>query len=149
MRCLIHAAMVGAALLFAPLAAQAEGISTHVLDISEGVGRANVPVTLMMQEGDSWATVGSALTESNGRVESFGEDIAIEPGTYKMVFDMSDAAISETADGMGTDADVMAADSLESFFPEIDVVFSISDVEREYHIPILVSPYGYSTYLGN
>lgn len=133
----IRALLAGIVLSLAPLAAQAEGISTHILDISNGVGRADVPVTLMTMDGDSWTVLGSALTEDNGRVESFGEGIAVGPGTYKMVFDMS-----------GTD-DVPESASSEPFFPEIDVVFNVSDPERDYHIPILLSPYGYSTYLGN
>lgn len=145
MRYRIHAAMASAAILFMPLAAKADGISTHVLDISEGVGRANVPVMLMMREGDNWTSVGSALTESNGRVESFGEDITVESGTYKMVFDMSEAADMSNAASAG----ILETGGSEPFFPEIDVVFNISDPERDYHIPILVSPYGYSTYLGN
>ena len=111
-------------------AAYAEGISTHVLDIKDGVGRADVPVTLSIQdENNSWTSIGEAMTEENGRVESFGEGVTVEEGVYKLTFDMSE-------DG-------------ETFFPEIDVVFDVEDPEEHYHVPVIVSPYGYSTYRGN
>ena len=111
-------------------AAYAEGISTHVLDIANGVGREGVPVTLSMQNGEnSWTDIGSAMTGENGRIESFGEGVTVEEGVYKLTFDMSE-------DG-------------ETFFPEIDVVFNVEDPEEHYHVPVIVSPFGYSTYRGN
>ena len=111
-------------------AVHAEGISTHMLDIKDGVGRADVPVELYMQDdNNSWTSIGSAMTEENGRVESFGNNVAIEEGVYKLTFDMSE-------DG-------------ETFFPEINVVFDVKDPEEHYHVPVIVSPYGYSTYRGN
>lgn len=151
MRCWIRTLLASVPLSAAPLSVQAEGISTHVLDIANGVGRSDVPVTLMMKESHSWTVVGSALTKDNGRIESFGKDIAVEPGTYKMVFDMSGAANKLNTSGItaGADADMPAMASSESFFSEIDIVFNVLEPERDYHIPILLSPYGYSTYLGN
>lgn len=120
----------GIVLSLVSTAAYAEGISTHVLDIKDGVGRADVPVTLSIQhENNSWTGIGEAMTEENGRVESFGEDVTVEEGVYKLTFDMSE-------DG-------------ETFFPEIDVVFNVEDPEEHYHVPVIVSPYGYSTYRGN
>ena len=130
MRNLIQSLSAGIVLSLVSTAAYAEGISTHVLDIKDGVGRANVPVTLSVQDdNDSWTDIGSAMTEENGRVESFGEDIAVEEGVYKLTFDMSETG--------------------ETFFPEIDVVFNVEDPEEHYHVPVIVSPYGYSTYRGN
>ena len=126
---LIQSLSAGIILSFVSTAAYAEGISTHVLDIKDGVGRANVPVTLSIQDDNSWTDIGSAMTEENGRVESFGEDIAVEEGVYKLTFDMSETG--------------------ETFFPEIDVVFNVEDPEEHYHVPVIVSPYGYSTYRGN
>ena len=130
MRNLIQNLSAGIVLSLVSTAAYAEGISTHVLDIKNGVGRADVPVTLSIQDdNNSWTDIGSAMTEENGRVESFGEDITVEEGVYKLTFDMS-------GDG-------------EAFFPEIDVVFNVEDPEEHYHVPVIVSPYGYSTYRGN
>ena len=108
----------------------AEGISTHVLDIGNGVGRANVPVTLYLKDdNNSWTKIGSAVTEESGRVNSFDEDDAIKKGVYKLIFDMS-----------GDE---------DAFFPEINVVFNVENPEADYHVPVIVSPYGYSTYRGN
>ena len=130
MRNLIQSLSAGIILSFVSTAVHAEGISTHVLDIKDGVGRANVPVTLSTQDdNNSWTEIGSALTEENGRVESFGEDVSVEEGIYKLTFDMS-----------GDEA---------TFFPEIDVVFNVENPEEDYHVPVIVSPYGYSTYRGN
>ena len=127
---LIHNLSAGILFSLVSTAAHAEGISTHVLDIANGVGRADVPVTLSMQDdNNSWTDIGSAITEENGRVESFGEDITVEEGVYKLTFDMSETG--------------------ETFFPEIDVVFNVEDPEEHYHVPVIVSPYGYSTYRGN
>ena len=78
---------------------------------------------------NSWTDIGSAMTEENGRIESFGEDLTVEEGVYKLTFDMSEAG--------------------ETFFPEINVVFDVENPEEDYHVPVVVSPYGYSTYRGN
>lgn len=130
MRNLIQSLSAGIVLSLVSTAAYAEGISTHVLDIANGVGRADVPVTLSVQDdNNSWVDLGSAMTGENGRVESFGEDITVEEGVYKLTFDMSETG--------------------ETFFPEIDVVFNVEDPEEHYHVPVVVSPYGYSTYRGN
>lgn len=141
----IYALLTGITVSSIPLAAQAEGISTHVLDISNGVGRGDVPVTLSVMEGDRWTVVGSALTEDNGRVESFGEDVAVKQGTYKLTFDTSgEFGTSDASDVSGEGESGIAAEAdLEPFFSEINVVFNISAPEEDYHIPILVSPYGF------
>lgn len=134
---LIHSLSASIFVSLASTAVHAEGISTHVLDIANGVGKADVPVTLSMQDNnDSWTEIGSAMTAENGRVESFGENAAIEEGVYKLTFDMSD----DMSDDMSAD---------EAFFPEIDVVFNVENPDEHYHVPVIVSPYGYSTYRGN
>ena len=123
-----------AALAMSTTAAFAEGISTHVLDLASGAGGKDVPVSLEMKQADgSWRQVATAKTDENGRVRSFGEDVQAEAATYKLTFDMS---------GYGK-ADETA------FFPEIDVVFRVSDPTVHYHVPVVVSPFGYSTYRGN
>ena len=130
MRHLIKSLSASIFLSLVSTAVQAEGISTHVLDIEKGVGRADVPVTLYLKDdNNSWTKIGSAVTEENGRVNSFGEDDAIEEGVYKLTFDLS-----------GDE---------DAFFPEIDVVFDVENPEEDYHVPVIVSPYGYSTYRGN
>lgn len=114
-------------------AAPAAEISTHVLDIAQGVGGRNVPVVLFKKAGDGgWKEVGRARTDENGRVRSFGPK-NFDPGTYKLQFDMTR----------------YRSPAATPFFPEIDLVFAVADKAGHYHVPVVVSPFGYSTYRGN
>ncbi|MGU3391850.1 hydroxyisourate hydrolase [Sphingomonas sp. M1A8_2b] len=114
--------------------AAAADISTHVLDLGRGVGGKAVPVMLSRRSADgTWQKVGTATTDADGRVRSFGDPKSFDPGLYKLQFDMSgypDAAASP-------------------FFPEITLTFRVTDNAGHYHVPVIVSPYGYSTYQGN
>ncbi|MBB3987787.1 5-hydroxyisourate hydrolase [Sagittula marina] len=112
-------------------AAQAEDISTHVLNISTGEGGAGIPVMLEIEKDGEWAEVGSGVTGNNGRVEGFG--VEAEDAQYRLTFDMTK----------------YDANKKEPFFPEITVTFDVQDAERHHHVPVLVSAYGFSTYLGN
>lgn len=115
-------------------AASASEISTHVLDLARGVGGAGVPVVLYKSEGNGkWSEAGRAQTDENGRVRNFGASSNFKPGVYKLQFDMSK----------------YPGGSAEPFFPEIDLVFRVTDANEHYHVPVVVSPYGYSTYRGN
>lgn len=119
--------------LIATPAAAAE-ISTHVLDLAKGVGGAGVPVTLSKRDtAGNWVMVGQARTDGNGRVRSFGAERDFEPAVYQLQFDMS-AYPDATA---------------RPFFPEITITFSVADASGHYHVPVVISPYGYSTYRGN
>jgi 5-hydroxyisourate hydrolase len=114
--------------------AAAADISTHVLDLARGVGGKAVPVVLSRRDADgNWQKVGTATTDADGRVRGFGDPRTYDTGVYKLQFDMSrypDAAAS-------------------SFFPEITLTFRVTDKSGHYHVPVVVSPYGYSTYRGN
>ncbi|MCD2323900.1 hydroxyisourate hydrolase [Sphingomonas sp. IC-56] len=114
--------------------AVAADISTHVLDLAQGVGGKAVPVVLYKRSADGgWQKVGAATTDANGRVRSFGDANAFDIGLYRLQFDMSaypNAAASP-------------------FFPEITLTFRVTDRAGHYHVPVVVSPYGYSTYRGN
>lgn len=121
-----------AALAAAPAAAA--DISTHMLDLARGVGGRGVPVTLSRRGPDGgWSVVGRAVTDANGRVRAFGDGAAFPVGVYRLVFDVS------------AYPDASAA----PFFPEIALVFRVTDAAGHYHVPVVVSPYGYSTYRGN
>ena len=114
--------------------AAAADISTHVLDLARGVGGKAVPVTLSKRADDGrWQKVGTATTDADGRVRSFGDAKSFDTGIYKLQFDMSrypDASASP-------------------FFPEITLTFRVIDKAGHYHVPVVVSPYGYSTYRGS
>jgi 5-hydroxyisourate hydrolase len=127
---------IALALLLGTMAtpAAAAEISTHVLDLARGVGGAGVPVTLSQRGADgNWRTIGTAKTDANGRVRSFGSSGATDAGVYRLQFDMTGYP----------DA------SATPFFPEITLTFRVTDKAGHYHVPVVVSPYGYSTYRGN
>lgn len=118
---------------FAAPAASAAEISTHVLDLARGVGGKGVPVTLMRQgPGGNWQKVGSGITGVDGRIRSFGDSRQFAAGTYRLTFDMTGYP-----DAVGA-----------PFFPEITLTFRVIDAGAHYHVPVVVSPYGYSTYRG-
>lgn len=120
-----------AAVVFLAGSTMAEDISTHVLNIATGQGGADIPVTLEMMENGDWTEIGTGKTAENGRVEGF--DIEAEEATYRLSFNLSGyEALGENP-----------------FFPEIDVIFAVQDTDLHHHVPVLVSPFGYSTYLGN
>ena len=122
------------ALALSPAAASAADTSTHVLDLARGVGGRDVPVILLRKSGDGrWVELARARTDENGRVRSFGAAARFGPGTYKLQFDMTG----------------YPSPRAEPFFPEIDLVFRVTDQAGHYHVPVVVSPYGYSTYRGN
>ncbi|UZK68813.1 hydroxyisourate hydrolase [Sphingomonas sp. S1-29] len=114
--------------------AAAADISTHVLDLARGVGGQGVPVTLSKRSIDGrWQKVGSATTDAEGRIRQFDERKAFDDGVYRLQFDMSNYPNASAA----------------PFFPEITLTFRVIDNAAHYHVPVVVSPYGYSTYRGN
>lgn len=127
--------LLAAGLAMTPQVAPAAEISTHVLDLARGVGGQGVPVTLSKKlPNGRWMFVARNSTDGKGRVSSFAAPQSIGVGIYKLHFDMS--RYSQTA-------------TTRPFFPEIEVAFQISDPRAHYHVPVVVSPYGYSTYRGN
>jgi 5-hydroxyisourate hydrolase len=103
-----------------------------VLDTATGRPAANVPVRLERHAGsDTWAIVGEGHTDADGRLRSLlPEGVTLPHGLYRVIFD--------TADYLGDKA----------FFPEVMVVFAVHD-DRHHHVPLLLSPFGYSTYRGS
>lgn len=129
------AALAAAAVIgFVPVIAPAAEISTHVLDLARGIGGRDVPVVLLRKSDDGrWTEMARSRTDENGRVRAFGDAKAFAAGTYKLQFDMSGYPTAQAA----------------PFFPEIDLVFRVADPAAHYHVPVVVSPFGYSTYRGN
>lgn len=108
-------------------------VTTHILDTAAGHPAPGVPVRLDAREGDEWRTVAEAATDADGRARDLGPG-HVEAGTYRIVFDT------------GT---YFAATDRPAFYPEVVIVFEIRDPEQHYHVPLLLSPYGYSTYRGS
>ena len=85
--------------------------------------------------GEDWRILGRGKTDAEGRVKNLlpaGESLAV--GAYRLTFDT---------------ADYFRAHDLESFYPEVSIIFVVRDPEQPYHIPVLLSPYGYTTYRGS
>jgi 5-hydroxyisourate hydrolase len=109
------------------------GITTHVLDLTAGTPAAGVEITLEQAKGAGWAALGRATTDADGRVrEAFGS--LPGPGRYRLTF--------------ATGA-YFASRRLACFHPEVSVVFEVRDPAQHHHVPLLLSPYGYSTYRGS
>lgn len=108
-------------------------VSTHVLDTARGEPASGIVVRLERAGADFAAEVGRGVTDADGRISGLGSDLVT--GTYRLVF--------ETA------AYLIAGGSAEPFFPEVTVTIAINDAQRRYHVPLLLSPYAYSTYRGS
>lgn len=114
-------------------------LTTHVLDTARGLPAAGVRVTLYAIEGDTRTKIAVAVTNADGRTDSPllpKEDFAT--GRYEIVFDAG-AYLRET--GQAGDAPL--------FLDEVPIRFGIADAAAHYHVPLLLSPYGYSTYRGS
>ena len=109
-------------------------ITTHVLDIAKGTPAIGITVILEMRHADDWWPVGRGSTDSDGRLATLTDNRPLKPGTYRLTFDLGDYHRQE---GLSV-----------PFFPEAKVTFNIRDTDRDYHVPLLISPYGYSTYRG-
>jgi 5-hydroxyisourate hydrolase len=105
-------------------------LSTHVLDTSLGRPAAGITVVLETVAGQA---LGDGITDGDGRVGSIGPE-RLEAGDYRLRF-----ASGPYFAGRGVDA----------FYPEVVVVFTIAGADQHYHVPVLLNPFGYSTYRGS
>jgi len=109
------------------------GISTHVLDTARGRPAAGVAVRLERLEGSSWEVLGSVTSDPDGRARFLSEAHAA-PGTYRLRFEV---------------AAHFAAGGEPGFFPFVEVAFNVTGGRAQHHVPLLLGPYGYTTYLGS
>ncbi len=108
-------------------------VTTHVLDTGLGRPATGVPVRLERLVTGGTELLAEARTDADGRVPRLGPD-EIDAGTYRLVFDV---AAYSTATGQG------------GFFPEVSIAFRVADPAQHYHVPLLLSPFAYSTYRGS
>lgn len=110
-------------------------LTTHILDISIGMPAKNVPVVLQVLQNEfHWVQIGEGQTDNDGRIKDLlPDDVKIQHGTYKLIFNTGEYFESE---------------GIDSFYPFVEVMFTV-DSDRHYHVPLLLSPYGYSTYRGS
>jgi 5-hydroxyisourate hydrolase len=111
-------------------------ITTHVLDTALGRPAAGVAVVLECEEAPGrWRELARGATNADGRIaDLLAPGASIAAGTYRMTFD--------------TGA-YFKATGVQGFYPTAAVVFTVADPKAHYHIPLLLSPYGYSTYRGS
>lgn len=103
------------------------GISTHVLDTAAGKPAVGIPVRLF-RDGRELA---SEVTNQDGRCPVLApQDSKLETGTYKVVFDLS-------------------LSFPNSFYPIVEITFRVTNSSAHYHVPLLLSPFGYTTYRGS
>lgn len=110
-------------------------ITTHVLDTSLGQPAEGVVVTLaVLDEHDRPTAVGHGVTDADGRVTTLLPPREVAPGVYRLTFET-------TA--------YFAHSHRESFYPRIEITFHVADATEHYHVPVLLSPYGFTTYRGS
>ncbi len=106
-------------------------ISTHILDLNLGTPASGVTVSLEKEVDEGWELVKVDETNTDGRIVY---ENPAEPGIYKLSFQIEDYFIENKQ---------------TAFFLEAPIIFEIKDTNRKYHIPLLLSPYGFSTYRGS
>jgi 5-hydroxyisourate hydrolase len=101
-------------------------LSTHVLDTARGEPARDVPVRLERWEAGTWVAVAAGKTDGDGRLSGWVPDEEWRTGRYRLVFDTAG-----------------------EFFPEVSVVFQVTRPDQHHHVPLLLSPFGYTTYRGS
>jgi len=114
-------------------------ITTHVLDTTKGLPAQYVPITLYQQvedeSGHSWKALANGNTNEDGRIANLlAEDVILPAGIYRMHFDTQH---------------YFKLNGEKGFYPYVDIVFELDDKGNHYHIPLLLTAYGYSTYRGS
>jgi 5-hydroxyisourate hydrolase len=104
------------------------GITTHVLDTAKGRPAAGMKIRLEVLRS-TWETIGQGITDADGRLRSLAEGVPLERALYRLTF--------------------ATGDYHKGFFPEVSIVFKVDDPAQHYHVPLLLSPFGYSTYRGS
>jgi len=109
-------------------------ITTHVLDTTRGGPAAAIRIVLEISDGSIWREVGRGVTDANGRVTTLSERQTFVAGTYRLTFGTGDY---HRRQGIS-----------HPFFPDVQITFAVADPGDHYHVPLLLSPFGYSTYRG-
>ncbi|HVL68104.1 MAG TPA: hydroxyisourate hydrolase [Vicinamibacterales bacterium] len=108
-------------------------ITTHVLDTMNGRPAAGVSVELLQSDGSGWRSVGRGATDADGRLRTLLPEAPV-PGVYRLRFDTGG---------------YFGGRGLRGFYPEVLITFEVAEGNAHYHVPLLLSPFGYSTYRGS
>ena len=110
-------------------------ITTHILDISTGCPARGVPVTLEQETSEGWDILGKGITDDDGRLRDLlPPQMSLQTGNYRLTFETG-AYFEEQR--------------IEGFYPQVTVTFVVCNTTQHYHVPLLLSPFGYSTYRGS
>ena len=110
-------------------------LSVHVLNLQTGLPSQNVSVVLEENKNGQWIKLNEKITNENGRISAlYPDDKKLEQGVYRVTFKTGEW---------------FKKHNQSSFFPEVPVIFNVDGAVKHYHIPLLLSQYGYSTYRGN
>lgn len=109
-------------------------LTTHVLDTSIGKPGQHITVRLMQPVAEGWQTLAQGVTNADGRIgDLLPSGRILDPGNYKLVFETGR---------------YFADNNTRGFYPEVEIQFTVAD-DSHYHVPLLISPFGYSTYRGS
>ena len=109
-------------------------ITTHILDLESGLPAAEVSVTLAKEESGSWKELATGKTDGDGRIKNLLAAGSLTPGYYRICFNVES---------------YFRGKNKKTFYRTIPVEFNIEVVDRHFHVPLLISPFGYSTYRGS
>ena len=109
-------------------------VTTHILDTTLGKPAKGVTIILYKEENDSWKEIARGVTNQDGRIaDLLSIDVILSPGIYKLKFETKP---------------YFERLSVSTFYPIIEIIFTIARAEH-YHVPLLLNPFGYSTYRGS
>ena len=109
-------------------------ITTHILDTTKGKPASNIIIILYRGENDAWKEIARGKTNNDGRISDLlNKEKVLETGIYKMRFETKD---------------YFDRDHVPTFYPYVEIVFDVQSAVH-YHIPLLLNPFGYSTYRGS
>jgi 5-hydroxyisourate hydrolase len=109
-------------------------ITTHVLDIAAGRPGRGIAIELERASNGVWHLVGGGITDDDGRLRTLTPAGPVPEGNYRIRFQVGA---------------YFAARQLEAFFPMVEIQFVVADGSQHYHVPLLLSPFGFSTYRGS
>ena len=109
-------------------------ITTHILDTSIGKPAVGVRIQLLKKTNDNWQQLAEGITNADGRIPNLLQpNVVVETGFYKIIFDT---------------AGYFTTQNIKSFYPSVSIEFEVFDAAH-YHVPLLLNPFGYSTYRGS
>jgi 5-hydroxyisourate hydrolase len=110
------------------------GLSTHILDTERGCPAAGVPLALAQLQGDAWRELGRGSTDHDGRCRDLLGEAPLEAGVYRLRF---------------ATASYYEAHNVTGLYPYVEIAFTVADPSQHYHIPLLLTANGYTTYRGS